>query len=109
MTTSDAVESIYREIAQRARARNRQRAAEVRGLLLEWQRTGSLGAEQREQALATTHSLRGSAGTFGQVEVSLAAGELEAAIHAGSGGPPAVVEALLDRIENGLCDETPVA
>lgn len=106
MSAADALESAQRAITVRAWQTNRARAAELAGLAADWRRSGVLTAEGRARARAVAHSIRGSAGTFGYPDASLAAEELEATLDAvAADGSPNLVEALVDRIHAALARE----
>jgi HPt (histidine-containing phosphotransfer) domain-containing protein len=67
--------------------------------MAEWRSTGVCTAEQSARARSLAHSLRGSAGTFGHPEVSLAAERLEEALASVKDfRVPEGVEGLIDRI-----------
>lgn len=59
-------EALFREIAERALARNQARAALLASVL----REDSLDAAERAEAVALAHQVAGSAGTFGYGDAS---------------------------------------
>ena len=110
MSPTDAMNTAYQALAQRAWDTNRTRAAELAALVTAWGRTGVLAAEQRERGRSIAHSLRGSAGTFGHDDAADAADELERILASESGDLPLdVVESLVARIEAALTDAPDLA
>ncbi len=106
MSTADALESAFHAQAQKAWRSNRARADELTRLTVEWRNAGVCPPEQRARARAVAHSLRGSAGTFGHPEVSLAAERLEETLASVTDSRvPEGLEALIDRIRVALTFE----
>lgn len=106
MSSADALESVLQAQAMKAWRSNQARAEELTVLMAEWRSTGVFTAEQCARGRALAHSLRGSAGTFGHPEVSLAAERLEEALASVKNlQVPEGVEALIDRIRAALTYE----
>ncbi len=97
MTADDLFEATYRALARKAWHTNSGRVAELQSLAEELRRTGTWTPERQERGRELAHSIRGSAGTFGQEAVSFAAGELESrlgtSVPAASAGDVAVLVA----------------
>ena len=102
MSSSDLLGSAFQALAHRAWDTNRARAAELAGLLADWQQAGELSAEHHERARVVAHSLRGSAGTFGHAPASDAAAELQELLSATATPQIDVVSGLVERIEAAL-------
>ncbi len=103
MSPTDAMNTAYQALAQRAWDTNRTRAGELAALVTAWGRTGVLAAEQRERGRSIAHSLRGSAGTFGHDDAADAADELERILASTAADPSRdTVEKLVVRIEAAL-------
>lgn len=103
MSNADALESVLQAQVMKAWRSNQARAEELAGLMAEWRSTGVCTTEQCARGRALAHSLRGSAGTFGHPEVSLAAERLEEALASVKDFQvPEGVGALIDRIRVAL-------
>lgn len=106
MSTADALESVLHAQALKAWRSNQARAEELSRIMAESRSTGVFTADQCARGRALTHSLRGSAGTFGHPEVSLAAERLEEALASVKDlQVPEGVDALIDRIRAALIRE----
>ncbi len=106
MSNADALESVIQAQALKAWRSNRARADELSRILGESRITGVFTADQRARGRALAHSLRGSAGTFGHPEVSVAAERLEEALASIKDlQVPEGVDALVDRIRVALTRE----
>jgi len=102
--TSPNLENAFQALAMRAWTSNRARAATLADLVAQCPQAGLLTGEQREQARAIAHSLRGSAGTFGHDAAASAAGELQDLLAGGGPASVDVVAALVSRIEAHLTE-----
>lgn len=106
MSSAESMTTTYAALAWKAWDTNRARAAELKSLITEWDRTGACTTEQRQHAGAIAHSLRGSAGTFGHVEASRAAEELVTLLAPPrQDDEPGQLVVLMARIDEGLASE----
>jgi HPt (histidine-containing phosphotransfer) domain-containing protein len=78
----------FRRLVDRAWNRNRERAATLAAIVEEWQRSGGVNPETRDQARAVAHTVVGSAGTLGHPRGAAVAAQLESdLIDADAAGP----------------------
>lgn len=106
VSTADALEPAFHAQALKAWRSNQLRSEELTRLTVEWRKTGVCTAEQCARGRALAHSLRGSAGTFGHPEVSIAAERLEETLASVKDlQVPENVDALVDRIRVALTHE----
>lgn len=78
---ADGFGESFRALRLNAWDRNVERARALRRFSDTWRATGMVGGEDLRGAIAVAHSLRGSAGTFGDDEASQAALAIEQLLH----------------------------